>query len=203
MQNPYEVLGVRQGASEEEIKRAYRELVKKYHPDQFRDNPLSSLAEEKLKEINEAYDYLIKNKSGGSYQSSGSAAGSYSSEFNQVRAYINSGNIAEAERMLDRSENKSAEWYYLKGIVSIKKGWYSEGYSYLQTAVSMDPGNAEYRDALNKVNYSNTVYSSRPYSGGYQRGNTTNNPDMCTICSWLYCADCCCECTGGDLINCC
>ena len=62
MKDPYEVLGIRPGASEAEIKRAYKELVRKYHPDQYKDNPLSSLAEEKLKEINEAYDYLMRNK---------------------------------------------------------------------------------------------------------------------------------------------
>lgn len=66
MRNPYEVLGLKEGASTEEIKKAYRELVKKYHPDRYMDNPLSDLAEEKLREINEAYDILMKN--GGSSQ---------------------------------------------------------------------------------------------------------------------------------------
>ncbi|HOJ12845.1 MAG TPA: DnaJ domain-containing protein, partial [Clostridiales bacterium] len=61
--NPYEVLGVKEGANDEEIKRAYRELVKKYHPDQYRDNPLAKLAEEKLREVNEAYEYLMKQSS--------------------------------------------------------------------------------------------------------------------------------------------
>ena len=63
--NPYEVLGVPEGASEEEIKRAYKELVKKYHPDKYQDNPLSDLAEEKLQEINEAYDMLMKGRGSG------------------------------------------------------------------------------------------------------------------------------------------
>ena len=58
--DPYEVLGVRQGASEEEIKAAYKELVKKYHPDKYQNNPLSDLAEEKLQEVNEAYDMLME-----------------------------------------------------------------------------------------------------------------------------------------------
>ncbi len=66
MSNPYEVLGVREDASQDEIKQAYRVMVKKYHPDKFKDNPLSDLADEKLKEINEAYDVLTKeNTSGG------------------------------------------------------------------------------------------------------------------------------------------
>jgi molecular chaperone DnaJ len=61
MQNPYEILGIKEGASEKEIKEAYREQVKKYHPDKHQDNPLYELAEEKLREINEAYEYLMKN----------------------------------------------------------------------------------------------------------------------------------------------
>ncbi|HHU12595.1 MAG TPA: J domain-containing protein [Clostridiaceae bacterium] len=56
--DPYEVLGVRRGASEEEIKTAYRELVKKYHPDNYQNHPLGDLAQEKIKEINWAYDQL-------------------------------------------------------------------------------------------------------------------------------------------------
>lgn len=206
MRNPYEVLGVRQGASEDEIKKAYREMVKKYHPDQYRDNPLSTLAEDKLKEVNEAYDYITKNQSS-QHENYGSQSTNYSnnyssSDFIQVRTHINNGNIAEAERILDSSSAKNAEWYYLKGMVNIKKGWYSEGYNYLQTAVNMDPNNFEYRDALNKVNNSNSAYTSRPYSGGSYRGNS-GGPDMCTICSWLWCADSCCECSGGDLVGCC
>ena len=59
--NPYEVLGIKPGASEEEIKAAYKELVKKYHPDKYIDNPLADLAEKKLQEVNEAYDMLMKN----------------------------------------------------------------------------------------------------------------------------------------------
>lgn len=205
MKNPYEVLGVRQGASPEEIKSTYRELVKKYHPDQYRDNPLSSLAEEKLKEINEAYDYLIKgrNANAGGYESSNYGNNYGSGDFAAIRMHINNGNIIEADRMLDRISSKTAEWYYLKGILNIKKGWYSEGYKFLQIAVNMEPNNLEYRDALNRVNYSNTAYSTRPYSGGYARGGYNSNPDMCSICSWLYCADCCCECMGSDLIRCC
>lgn len=65
MSDPYSVLGVKPEASDEEIKRAYRELARKYHPDNYQNNPLADLAEEKMKEINEAYDAITKQRAGG------------------------------------------------------------------------------------------------------------------------------------------
>ena len=62
--NPYEVLGVPENATDEQIKNAYKELVKKYHPDRYQDNPLADLAEDKLAEINEAYDTIMRMRSG-------------------------------------------------------------------------------------------------------------------------------------------
>ena len=56
MNNPYKVLGVNEGASQEEIRSAYLKLVKKYHPDKYTDSDLKELANEKLVEVNEAYD---------------------------------------------------------------------------------------------------------------------------------------------------
>lgn len=75
-QNPYEVLGLRQGASQEEIRAAYLELAKKYHPDQYQNHPLQDMAQSKMQEINEAYDYLTR-KDG----STASSADSY--QFNR------------------------------------------------------------------------------------------------------------------------
>jgi len=204
LKNPYEVLGVRENASEEEIKKAYRELVKKYHPDQYRDNPLSGLAEEKLREINEAYDYLMKNQSGGnrsgSWGQSGESYGSRNNNefYSQVRRNIQMGNISADESMLNSTNDRSAEWYFLRGLVFQRRGWYDEAYSSIQTAVNMDPSNFEYRNALNQMNMSNAAYRQTAYGRGYSR-----NDDLCTLCQFLWCADCCCECTGGDLIGCC
>lgn len=210
MKNPYEVLGIREGASEEEIKKAYRELVKKYHPDQYRDNPLSKLAEEKLREVNEAYDHLMKNFSsgaGGSYSRGGphghGSADGWSSSgsdfFNQVKSHINSGNIRVAEDMLDSTRNRPADWYYLKGLIFMRKGWYDEAYNHIQRAVNMDPSNYEYRSALNRMNASYNAYRTNPFNSVHYR----REPDLCTICQCLWCSDCCCECMGGDLIGCC
>lgn len=87
MKDPYEVLGVSRNASIDDIKRAYRELVKKYHPDKYQDNPLRELAEEKLREINEAYEYLLKNHGQGNFHS-GSYTNSGDPNFQMVREYI-------------------------------------------------------------------------------------------------------------------
>ncbi|NLB41005.1 MAG: DnaJ domain-containing protein [Clostridiales bacterium] len=208
MRDPYVVLEINRGASKQEIQKAYRKLVKQYHPDQYRDHPLAKLAEEKLAEINAAYDMLMKNgDTSGSY--SGNESHSYNgnyedtnsgysnSTYQQIRVHINNGNISAAEQMLDQMNNRTAQWYYLKGIVLQKKGWYSEAVNNLRTAVNMEPGNLEFRDALNAMSNNNQVYRDR--SGQYGgRGM-----DVCDICQCLICTDCCCECMGGDFISCC
>lgn len=197
LRNPYEVLEINQGASEEEIKKAYREMVKKYHPDRYQDNPLYSLAEEKLREVNEAYEYLVKN--GNSSNGSGldgnneSWTSQANSEFyNQVKTHIRSGNVGAAEDMLDSTSDRTAPWYYLKGLIFLRKGWYDEARTNIQTAVNMDPGNFEYRDALNRINTSNGGFRNNSYGRGYNRG-----PDLCTMCQCMICTDCCCDGLGG------
>jgi molecular chaperone DnaJ len=194
LSNPYEVLGVKQGASQEEIKKAYHKLVKKYHPDRFQENPLYDLAEQKLAEINEAYDYLTKNSnSANSVGSNGWNGKSNSGDFyNKVRMNISSGNIVLAEQMLDETDARNAEWFYLKGIIFMKKGWYDQAYSNIQNAVNMDPTNFEYKEALNKMNMSNNSFRGNAAGRGYGAG-----PDLCTCCQCYCCSELCCDCLGG------
>jgi molecular chaperone DnaJ len=196
--NPYEVLGIKEGASTEEIKRAYRELVKKYHPDQYRDNPLSKLAEEKLSEINEAYDTLMKGNGGGRHSRTGRSSNADAGIYGQVRTNINNGNISAAEALLDRISDRGAEWYYLRGLVFLHRGWYNEAYSHIQTSVSMEPGNYEYKSTLNRISMAGGIFRGNAYGRGYNQ-----NSDMCQICTCLWCTDCCCECAGSDFISCC
>jgi curved DNA-binding protein CbpA len=200
MRDPYEVLGVSKDATDEQIKAAYRELARKYHPDNYADNPLADLASEKMQEINEAYDKIVSKRKGGS--SSYSGANSGSPEFAHIRTLIANNMLDEAQRELDKfsTNERNAEWYFLSGSVLYKRGWHSNAYSSFATAVNMEPDNAEYRQALNNMQRQ----SSGGYSGPYRTsGNMGGSCNSCDFCSTLICADCCCECMGGDLISCC
>ncbi len=202
--NPYEILGVNPSDSDETIKKAYRELVKKYHPDKYKDNPLEDLAKEKLQEINQAYDQINKergSRGNANYSSNSySGAGGYSSNsnFTNVRNLIRQRRFQEAEAELSRNNNGSAEWHFLTGVIYLNKGWHFEGIQHLQTAVNMDPMNMEYRNMLNSVSRRQQTYQQTGNTYGYGGGMST-----CDCCSNLLCADCCCEMMGGDLISCC
>ena len=197
MNDPYSVLGVSPNASDDEIKKAYRDLARKYHPDNYHNNPLADLAQEKMKEINEAYDMITKSRGGGGNAGgyrAGGYSGSYSSaggsaEFARIREAINAGNVVLAEQMLDGMQNRNAEWNFLKGSVCYRKGWLDEARRYYQTAVSMDPGNMEYRQALNYMNQAGQAY--RPAGYGQQ---SSGGCDMCDVCTALMCANMCCHC---------
>ena len=195
--DPYEVLGVRRNASDEEIKAAYKELVRKYHPDKYQNNPLADLAEEKLQEVNEAYDMLMKNRSTGGSSGFGGGNAGYSQQarssygdFNQVRRDIDNGNLAAAEATLNRSSNRNAEWFFLSGMVSYRKGWYDDAISKIQQACSMDPYNQEYSRALGQMmnvgrGYQNTAYG---------RGGSSMDDAFCQALQCYCCADFCCDC---------
>lgn len=194
--NPYEILGVPSNATEEQIKDAYRELAKKYHPDNYINNPLSDLAHEKMQDINWAYDTLTKNR--GSYSSS-NQNGKYA-DFNQVRMLINQNRLNEAQNALNLMAVRNAEWHYLMGLIMQRKGWFDMAYQHFTAACTSDPYNEEYASAKASMDARRTTYSQTGYNNGYPMGGGCSTCDMC---QGLICADCCCECMGGDLISCC
>ncbi len=198
MKDPYEVLGLSRGADPETVKKAYRELVQKYHPDKYAGNPLEDLAQEKMKEINEAYDAIMKGNGNSTYASGsygGNASGGYggSAVFAEVRRLIQLGQYQEAENQLNAMGNHTAEWYYLKGMIAMRRGWMDEAQQNFRIAMSMDPGNMEYRNAFNSVS------GSGPFSFRGQRMATDDSTtsacrDCCDLCQCLICLDCLCDC---------
>ncbi len=217
--DPYKVLGVSPDASEEEIKSAYRQLVKKYHPDNYADSPLADLANEKMQEVNEAYDMVMKSRretgpTGGydanaQYQGragySGNAGyGSQSSHLGDIRRLIQQNRLVEAEELLDGTpvKNRDGEWYFLKGTIFFQRGWLDDAMNHFSTACRLSPNNPEYRAAMNRMMWQQQGNMGSP-NGAYRTNSDMAGMQACNCCSNLICADCCCECMGGDLIPCC
>ncbi len=204
MRNPYEVLGVSPSASDADIQKAYRELVKKYHPDNYANNPLNDLADEKMREINEAYDSIMMGRGSGKAQSDAGSGGYQTAQgspkYAAIRSALASGQIEAAERMLNDCATRDAEWYFLMGSVCQLKGWYDDACRNFDAAASMEPSNMEYRQSSQRVRNAGRNYRSQG-GPGMQRG--AGGMSSCDCCTSLICADCLCECCGGDLISCC
>ncbi|MGN0623733.1 MAG: J domain-containing protein [Oscillospiraceae bacterium] len=203
MKDPYKVLGISPSATDDEVKAAYKELVKKYHPDQYQGSPLSEVAEEKMTEVNAAYDEIMASRRSGGYSGGYSSQSSYGEvNYQEIRRMIQSGDITRADSMLDTvpQGQRSAEWFFLKGSVCYTRGWLNDAYANFQTACQMQPGNYEYQAALNQMNQQRGGYMAGNPMQGSGRSQASDTMDCCTT---LCCADCCCEMMGGDLIPCC
>ena len=221
MADPYQILGVDRNASDEEIKRAYRKLAKKYHPDA---NPGDESAAKKMQEINDAYD-RIKNPEknqgpGGSqgYNPYGQGYGSYgygpfggyyqqqNRSYNQKYAdshlqaaynYILYRRYREALNVLAQFDGvKGAEWYYLSALANQGIGNQVTALEHMRKAVSMDPGNQEYLNALDRMEHGGDAY--RRQAGNFQGFDLKMNPCtslcLCYLCNricpgmgWIFC----------------
>ena len=203
MTDPYKVLGVSRDATDIEIKNAYRALARKYHPDNYADHPdMAELATEKMKEVNEAYDLITRERKNGA-KAGGSAGSSNNATYADIRTLINARRMREAEAALARipAANRTADWHYLQSLVLMHRGYVNDAMRELETACQMEPDNMEYQQAKQMFNQSAAGYG-RTYYGG-QNAYNQGGCSTCDICQGLICADCCCECMGGDLISCC
>lgn len=195
MTNPYEYLGLSRNATEQQVMDAYRSIAASIQNSSGTDEEKTN----RMNELNEAYDYVLNEIRGtGAYYNNGNSSYNQgASQFYDVRQRINNGRIDDAETILDGIPNnmRSAEWHYLKGMIHQRRGWLNEAYRCYQTACKLDPSNSEYAAAFNSMNTN--------ANGGYRTSRHSSDCDTCDICQGLICADCCCECMGGDLIPCC
>lgn len=203
--NPYEVLGVSQNASNDEIKKAYRELSRKYHPDSYINNPLAELAEEKFKQVQEAYEQIMKQRTNGGYANNNYSSANYSSysnynqepvEMQAVRNYINNRRFQEALNVLAGIQNRNAMWYYYSAIANMGLGNNLFAVEHAKQAAAMEPNNMEYVNFANQMQFRSQRYQTNGYNYGRQSYGTGN------LCCDLWCADTLCECMGGDLCAC-
>lgn len=214
MKDPYSILGITKAATDEEVKAAYHELARKYHPDNYTDdNPLKDLAKEKMQEVNEAYDKITrdraKKKSGKGNSNNEFNGDGFGGVYGKVRKLINDRNFRAAEVELSgiAQPDRTAEWHYLASVLLMHRNRVNDAMRELEIACNMDPSNEEYQRAKEMFNntangYQNTYYNNNPYaSAGYQQRRSSTD-DACNCCANLVCLDCLCECCGGDFISC-
>ncbi len=220
--DPYKVLGVPRGASDEEIKKAYRKLSRIYHPDANVNNPNKEQAEEKFKEIQAAYQ-LLMNKGGSgrtsSYQGSQSYGGynqqngqsqeqwNYGNNGNnsyiqQAMMYIRMGQFHVALQVLSEVGDayRNAQWYYLSAMANAYLGNQATAMSHIKTAMDMEPNNPAFIQLYQQLNNASGYYMNRGRAYGSPMTNMSNY--CCTICAINLCCNACCSPCGTTAMCC-
>ena len=231
MTDPYQVLGVSRDASTEEIKKAYRTLSRRYHPDANINNPNKAEAEEKFKQVQQAYKQIMEEKENGtsSYSSQGSYGGSYgsggyggsygnggyggnyggynygsSTEDAELRAaanYLNNMRYQEAMRVLNNISRHNAQWYYLHALANAGLGNNISAVQDAQTAVNMEPDNMQYRQLLSQLQGGGQWYTDMGQGYGYERAGGDMGKWCCECLAINALCNCCCY--GGRGFYCC
>ncbi len=169
MENPYKVLGVSPKATDGEVKKAYRELAKKYHPDNYIDSPLADIASEKMKRINEAYATIVKERENGGNKGGTEGARVVHSETEiRARYLITEGRISEAEVILNRvsKAEQTAEWHYLMGVLYVRRGMLWEAKTHAEAAYKMEKSNEEYVALFENVSKTSKNMKTKGSDGG-------------------------------------
>ena len=202
MLDPYSVLGVSRDASMDEIKKAYRKLSRKYHPDTNINNPNKEEAEEKFKQVQQAYDQIVREREQGASQSSwsGGFGGGYQTQDDQrsmeMRAaanYINAAHYQEALNVLNRMTERNGEWYYYHAIASAGAGNTANAMEDARRAVEMEPNNMQYQQLYQQLQSGGQWYQNMGNGYGYERpGNGLGSCCCQCLCLNMLCPGCCC-----------
>lgn len=209
MFDPYSVLGISRDASDEEIKKAYRKLSRKYHPDANINNPNKAQAEEKFKEVQQAYEQIMKEKeygTSGNYNSYGGFGGQSQSTYQDEEAirrqaaanYIQSRHFQEAMNVLSSLSQRNGQWYYLSAMANMGLGNNVNAMNDAHTAVNMEPDNMQYRILLQRLEGGGSWYQEQQNPFG---GMPVDGSDYCMkLClANMFCGMCC----PGSGIFCC
>ena len=208
MIDPYQVLGVSRNASEDEIKKAYRKLSRKYHPDANINNPHKDAAEEKFKEVQLAYQQIMRERtegySGGFEGGFGGFGGTSSSSTDEdslhMQAawnYIQNARYQEAMTVLEGIRRRNAEWYAYSAMANSGSGNHAAALEQARQAVSMEPGNARYQMLLRQIESGGAWYAGQSQEYG---GMTFGSGDLCSkLCIGLALCNMCGLCFGGGM----
>lgn len=202
MLDPYSVLGVSRNASMDEIKKAYRKLSRKYHPDANINNPNKEEAEEKFKQVQQAYDQIVREREQGASQSSwsGEFGGGYQTQDDQrsmeMRAaanYINAAHYQEALNVLNRMTERNGQWYYYHAVANAGAGNTASAMEDARRAVDMEPNNMQYLQLYQQLQSGGQWYWNQGNGYGYERpGNGFGNCCCQCLCMNMLCPGCCC-----------
>lgn len=204
--NPYLILGIDENATFAEVHDAYHKLKIKYQSQRFEEGEVGAAATRNLMELEQAYQdclELLKSKA---------VTGNDGNVYSEISSLIKKNNLSKAQNMLDDIESRDAEWHYYQSIIYYKNNWVSDSKKQLEIAVSLDPTNSKYTEALKKMeanaqaNYNANPNAQQQQRAGYDRPNPNagrNANACCDTCCTLICCDSLCECCGGDLISCC
>ncbi len=187
----YEILGVSEQATDEEIKEAYRALKKKYNEDRWLEGEAGNEAARMLEKVDAAYEEITRDRREKRRNTEGANA------FEEVSELIRKGDIDGAQAKLDSFNERGAEWHYLQSVVFYKKSWLNESKKQLEIAMQMDGSNAKYREAYEKLN---ARADYRRETGGAQ--NTDPDPTSEEQMGGNLCANCASFCYTFLCVNC-